>query len=123
MTLIELNHAALPVTDLDRSIHFYGELLGLPRLVRPAFSFPGAWFALGQQELHLIARGRSLTTSTEADQHLALRVPDIQAVRQWLNERHIAHQPIKQRPDGAWQLFLQDPDGHWLEFTQIDSKP
>jgi catechol 2,3-dioxygenase-like lactoylglutathione lyase family enzyme len=24
-------------------------------------------------------------------------------------------QPRKQRPDGAWQIFLRDPDGHVIE--------
>ena len=39
MKTIELGHAVLYVRDLERSRHFYGELLGLPE-IGPAF--PGA---------------------------------------------------------------------------------
>ena len=39
MKTIELGHAVLYVRDLERSRHFYGEVLGLPE-IGPAF--PGA---------------------------------------------------------------------------------
>ena len=49
-------YAKLPmVRDLEASVRFYEQVLELPRVPRPAFDFPGAWFALGNQELHLIA--------------------------------------------------------------------
>jgi len=54
ITVHELNHVALHISDLATSIHFYGEIIGLPPLPRPNFNFPGAWFAFGMQELHLI---------------------------------------------------------------------
>jgi hypothetical protein len=25
----------------------------------------------------------------------------------------------KQRPDGMWQIFIQDPDGHYIELTEL----
>jgi lactoylglutathione lyase len=25
----------------------------------------------------------------------------------------------KQRPDGIWQIFVQDPDGHYIELTEL----
>ena len=55
MKILELNHIALHVADLERSVAFYREVLRLVPIPRPAFDFPGAWFQLGAvQELHLI---------------------------------------------------------------------
>ena len=51
-----IDHAGLHVRDLQRSLWFYGEVLGLPLLPRPELGFPGAWLRIGAQELHLIAK-------------------------------------------------------------------
>ena len=52
------NHVGQCVTDLERSKRFYGELLGLHEIERPPFGFPGAWFSLGDGQLHLVADGQ-----------------------------------------------------------------
>ena len=53
---IRLQHCGLVVSDLERSRRFYGEALGLEELPRPSnFAFAGAWFALGDTEIHLLA--------------------------------------------------------------------
>ena len=63
MKILELNHVAIHVADVERSSAFYRDVLRLEMIPRPAFDFPGAWFRLGAaQELHLIGRrvrGRS----------------------------------------------------------------
>ncbi len=111
----ELNHVALHVGDVDRSRDFYGRVLGLPELPRPAFSFPGAWFALGAQELHLIGGSTSSAAGHRRGNHFALLVDDLQP---WI-DRLAAHQIVSEgpfeRPDGARQLFFADPDGHMIE--------
>jgi len=109
----ELNHVALHVRDLAASEHFYGETLGLPTLPRPDFNFPGAWFALGSQELHLIVDERAEPQRTV---HIALRVDDALAAHALLVSRGVtAASPPAPRPDGAIQVFLKDPDGHLIE--------
>lgn len=123
MTILELNHVALYVADLAASIRFYGEVLGLPQKPRPDFDFPGAWFALGPngQELHLIA-GRNEETGPAGSRknHFALRVQSVKEVEQRLKAFHIPNWlPPRQRPDGAWQLFVPDPDGYFVELCQL----
>ena len=55
MEILDLNHVALGVSDVPRSIRFYEEIVGLKQKPRPDFDFEGAWFALGEtRELHLI---------------------------------------------------------------------
>ncbi len=45
---------SINVVDVEAAIAFYRDVLELPVLERPAFDFAGAWFGLGEQQLHLI---------------------------------------------------------------------
>jgi lactoylglutathione lyase len=116
LAIRELDHVALYVRDLDASIHFYGTVLGLPSLPRPAFPFGGAWFAFGTQELHLIADPDR--PSSPSVFHYALRVADARAAAALLIERGITDfRGPAPRPDGAVQVFLKDPDGYVIELV------
>lgn len=115
--IVELNHVALLVSDVKRSCDFYGEVLGLEPMARPAFDFPGAWFRLGSlQELHLIG-GMPVARGTEQPRgnHFALRVKDLEAWRQYLQPLGLIVRGPVRRPDGAMQIFVRDPDGHLVE--------
>ncbi len=115
MKIHELNHVAIHVADVQRSCVFYRDVLSLEMMPRPAFDFPGAWFRLGvTQELHLIGR-RGPIAPPNANHHFALRVDDIAAWEEHLRQVSAESAPKKQRPDGAWQIFLRDPDGHFIE--------
>lgn len=116
MTIFELNHVAIYVTDIQRSRDFYERVLKLEPIPRPAFSFPGAWFRLGtNQELHLIANLRSPFFPSHENNHFALKVDDLDGWERHLNEVGANFAPRKPRPDGASQVFLRDPDGHMIE--------
>jgi catechol 2,3-dioxygenase-like lactoylglutathione lyase family enzyme len=111
----ELNHVALHVRDLEASMHFYGSVLGLPQLPRPAFNFPGAWYALGKQELHLIS-DETLEPGSRRHHHFALLVDDAFAVKEELAARGVTEfRGPSPRPDGPMQLFFHDPDGYLIE--------
>lgn len=120
LTILELNHVALHVKDVPASCRFYGDLLGFIALPRPAFDFPGAWFALGpRQELHLIGDRQQAISSHHQGNHFALKVASIAQTEDHLQSVGLAFMDPKQRPDGMWQIFLTDPDGHVLEFTEL----
>ena len=116
MKIAELNHVALHVTSVERSCEFFRDVLRLEPIPRPAFSFSGAWFRLGQhQELHLIGDRTLPVVSSNRGNHFALRVDDLDAWEAHLREVGAEFLARKQRPDGAWQIFLRDPDGHVIE--------
>ena len=114
----ELNHVALHVRDINASMQFYGEVLELPLLARPAFDFPGAWFALGSQELHLIEE-KTLPEAERRHHHFALLVDDTQEAQRELAAKGVVNFHRSVRPDGVAQLFFQDPDGYRIEMYTV----
>ena len=121
LLITELNHIALHVSDVSKSIQFYKHILEFELLnTRPAFDFDGAWFRLGQcQELHLIEGRNYEVNSHSRKTHFALKVLSIKATEDFLKSKNLAMVGPKLRPDGAWQIFITDPDGYWIEFTEI----
>ncbi len=122
MTIIDLNHVALHVADLEASIAFYRDQLELEQIPRPAFTFPGAWFRLGvNQELHLIDGRVTPVQGGSRGTHFALQVANIDEAEALLQRNAIPYRPRKRRPDGPWQIFLADPDGYMIELTDLGS--
>lgn len=120
MHILSLNHVALHVSDVSRSIDFYGKKLGFRPLKRPDFEFPGAWFELGHgQQLHLIGGRSAEVYSSNRGNHFALEVKSIHQTADFLLEQGVQFIGPKVRPDGAWQIFTIDPDGHFVEFCEI----
>jgi catechol 2,3-dioxygenase-like lactoylglutathione lyase family enzyme len=116
MTHFELNHVALHVRDVDKSREFYRQVLQLEPLPRPAFTFPGAWFRLGQsQELHLIGERSEPVSSHNRGNHFALRADNLDEWEAHFKKLGVHYLPRRNRPDGAQQLFVPDPDGHHVE--------
>lgn len=117
-----LHHVSLPVTDLDRAKRFYGQVLGLEELERPAFDFSGAWYALGDRQLHLIvhASPRTLRGTTEIDSrdgHFAVRVRDYEETLAHLRIHGVMMKNSPVNPTPWAQIYVTDPDGNVIELN------
>ena len=116
MRIVELNHVAIHVADVDASVGFYRDTMKFPVMDRPAFDFPGAWFRLGaDQELHLIGDRTTPVQSHHRGGHFALQVDSLDQWESHLDACGATRLARRTRPDGASQTFVQDPDGHWIE--------
>ena len=130
MKIRALDHSALLVRDIERSRQFYGQVLGMEEVPRPHnFDFPGAWFRMGETELHLIGEteaGRVASVepnSYRPDElargygtHSAYEVDDIEEAQRHLREHNIAIVGgPRPRGDGIIQLYILDPDNYVVE--------
>jgi glyoxylase I family protein len=123
MQITSLHHVAVCVTDIERSKRFYGEVLGLTEIERPAFPFAGAWYQMADgRQFHLIVHEHPRTLrGTLAidlrDGHFALGIADF--------DRTVAHLRAAgveciERPDNVtpWkQVYVTDPDGNVIELN------
>jgi glyoxylase I family protein len=117
--IVRLHHVSFAVKDVAASRRFFGNVLGIPEIERPAFDFAGAWYGIGDRQMHLIeqpdASRETLAKLTRSD-HMALEVKDMGAVRQALTDASIEFQVGTNEHLGFAQTFCTDPDGHTIEF-------
>ena len=136
MFISKLAHYSIRTTDLERSRHFYTQVLGLREGFRPPFPFPGIWLYLGSDEsdygvVHIIAIDPNdpsgLTaylgdkdlpaTGTGTVDHiafLATNLPDF-----WATLRKAGYRwRDRTVPSlGLHQVFVEDPSGVTIEMN------
>jgi catechol 2,3-dioxygenase-like lactoylglutathione lyase family enzyme len=110
-------HVSLVVSDLRRARAFYEGILGLIPIKRPAdLSFPGVWYFLGPQELHLI---EARDTNINPLQHVAIEVTDVRAAKAVLQAHKIqCVSELRAGAGGFHSIYCYDPDGNRIELCQ-----
>lgn len=131
MTVQSLDHYTIVTADLDRSVAFYTDVLGLTNGDRPDFDFPGAWIYVGDKPVvHLLGKdgarlmadkgvtgGGDEPKGTGSIHHVAFRAAGIDDYVSRLTAQDIRH---TQQNVPGWplkQVFLQDPDGVTIELN------
>lgn len=114
--ITEIDHVSVLITDLERTRHFYRDLLGLKEIAKPrTFAFAVLWFQLGaDQTLHLLAKPHP---DAIGPRHFALRVLDVPAARAYFHNRGISVDETTPIP-GCDRFFIHDPDGNRIEIIQ-----
>jgi len=116
MPATAMNHFTILTDDVDKTVRFYGELLGLSVGPRPPFDFPGAWlYASGAPILHVIGgRSRGELNAGVID-HMAFTATDLRAVKARFDASGTKYDLRRQAGAGTWQLFTYDPNGAKVE--------
>lgn len=119
---VRLHHVAVVVSDLDAAKDFYGRILGLREIERPAFHFPGAWYELGDGQLHLIVHpGAKAVRGTREidgmDAHFAIRVESYDETLERLRREGVQAVGNPNSITGWAQIFCCDPDGNVIELN------
>ncbi len=129
---MRLLHTMLRVRDLDRSLHFYCELLGMKLLRRK--DYPGGAFTLAfvgygnESETAVIELthnwGKQDYELGTAFGHLALGVERIHALCDSLRAQGVTvvREPGPMQHGTTVLAFLEDPDGYKIELIDVGSR-
>jgi lactoylglutathione lyase len=122
---LRIVHTCLNVVDLDKSIEFYRDRLGLKLTRRFAVKENNAEIAFledsdgGAIELTHWRDKKQLAEGDNFD-HVAFAVKDLEITMGELRKEGttVAMEPFKLK-GGAHQIaFIKDPDGNWLELIE-----
>lgn len=119
--LRKVEHIGIQVRNLDRSIKFYTEVLGLPlrKRLRLNETTELAFLSLGESEIELICKSTEYTFAKEGIvNHLAFRVDDVAGMLEHLRKHGVGlihEQPLFVEKLGTRIAFFWGPDGEKLE--------
>jgi catechol 2,3-dioxygenase-like lactoylglutathione lyase family enzyme len=126
MAATGMEHFTVLTGDLDRTVEFYQDLLGLDVGPRPPLTFAGAWlYCGGRAVLHVVA-GRTLPEQrTGVIDHMAFAATDLATTVRRLKARGVDYDLRRQVGSGLWQMFFLDPNGAKVEldFPASESEP
>ena len=130
---LHLHHFGISVTDLDRSLEFYCNVLGAAVVLppNPADNFDG------RRAVLMLSNGMGLDVNEFASNvgdafdagdtgldHLAFAADSYEGLAAWaarLDQHGLAHSPIRTVAGIGVQIFdFRDPDGIQLEFVHMD---
>lgn len=121
---MDVHHAAIWVSDLDRTTAFYEDELGLEFEYQFEWDGVTSYFVSGGSEAQLQFR-----YDPEDDEpiepsgidHVALTVDDVDATFERVVEATgcpVVREPLDIDPADARTAFVEDPDGYVVEFVE-----
>ena len=128
---MRLLHTMLRVGDLEKSIAFYTDVLGMKLLRRrdyPDGKFTLAFLGYGDESENAVIE---LTHNWETKRydigtgygHIAVGLPDIYAACAEVKAKggKVTREPGPMKFGGSQIAFIEDPDGYKVEFIQVAS--
>ena len=119
---MKFGHAMIRVRDLQASMQFYRELIGLRELRRKEIGDEAMLVMLTdddenyQVELTFNKDGRDYTRGDQFG-HLAFYTEDLEKVVEEVERRRLPYR--RSRPElSSRYIFIQDPDGYDIEILQ-----
>ncbi len=117
-----LAHACFTVHDLEASITFYQDKLGLAH----AFDFInergerfGVYLHFGHRSFIELFQGKvAASTPGQSYQHICLEVDNLESTVASLRAKGIEVTDPKLGTDRSWQAWFTDPDGNKIELHQ-----
>jgi len=123
-----IGHLSLTVTDVDRSVEWYGRVLGLSKMMDESheggyaivMATPDFRLLIGLHH-HDANEGESFAETTTGLDHVGFNVPGRTDLEAWvarLDELGVEHGEIEEQPYGALVTF-RDPDNIQLEMISL----
>jgi len=113
--LSQIGQIAVPVSDIERAIRFYRDVLGMRFLFQAP---PGLGF-FDCAGVRLMLDAPAKTQAGDFSSTIYYRVPDLQAACDTLSDRGVMFETnphlVARMPDHElWMAFFRDPDGNLL---------
>ena len=107
MRCLRLTHVNLRVQNLSDAVRFYTEVLGLEPIPRNDRGGTGAWFRLGNTEVHL---AEDATPQPRSKRHFAVEVTDLVEAR-----REAGQKGVEIDQEDVGRFWMRDPSGNRIE--------
>ncbi len=116
--LFRIQHVNVLVDDLETSVRFYRDVLGLPVVATPEQGFPSQFFQFNEhQQLHM----NQIADDRPYRAHFCLVVQDFMGLfRRAKAAQAIDVKPwgrVRRLPSGNMQMFVRDPSGNLIEIS------
>jgi catechol 2,3-dioxygenase-like lactoylglutathione lyase family enzyme len=96
---------------------FYGSLLGLKQIPKPAASrSTGAWYQIGETQLHLSIEAGA--TGGQSTRHVCFTVTNLSEAEKRFREAGVEIIPDPRPAPGSSRFYVRDPGGNQLEIVQ-----
>src|SRR5271155_4649164 len=123
MAATGMEHFTILTDDLDHTVDFYRDLLGLEAGPRPPFNFPGAWLYCGGRAVLHVVGGRTLPEQRAGVlDHMAFAAADLKGTVERLKARGVEYDLRQLAGGGLWQMFFLDPNGAKVELDSPASE-
>jgi glyoxylase I family protein len=113
-----VHHVAICVTDAEKGLAFYRDVLGMVQLPRPDFGDHGYWLDAGGQQVHLMESD----TQPPVANHFAIRVDDLDAAVTDLQDQGVEVYRVPLIAGAGYQAVLHDPFGNLVELNQPEER-
>jgi catechol 2,3-dioxygenase-like lactoylglutathione lyase family enzyme len=118
--ITKVNHVnvTVPAAREAAAKQFYGVVLGLQQIAKPPGPRQniGAWFQLGETQLHLSIEDG--VHNDESDAHICYQVADIAAAEREFRNAGIDLIPDPRPTGNQSRFFVRDPGGNLIEITR-----
>ena len=125
MALLDLHHVAIKSSDLEVTERFYTKILGMKKVKRPKFAFPGLWFEMGNTMFHIYGGtaakthggGFRYSQKNSPVDHIALRAKGFDKMKAVCKKNRCKWRQNDVPDFKLWQLFVLDPSGVVIELN------
>lgn len=121
------NHVSINAQNLDESVRFYTEVLGMEKIPTYDFGFPVQYLRLGDLQLHIFEREE---TQAPTFHHFGMDIDDFEAAylkakELGIHDTETFFNDVYELPDGSVQMYIRDPGGNlveldWPDVTTLD---
>lgn len=124
MAVLGFEHVGIQIANIERSISFYQEVVGLDLLdqfIHTDGKMKLAFLGVNDQIIVELIEGYNPDLPDEGKvHHIAFKVDNIEAEKKRLQDANVEwiFEDITVLPNGAKYIFFRGPDQEWIEFFE-----